>query len=116
MFLAIDRVSKFTVVAFHQSAGKMEGAAFLRHVVATFPYALHTVLTDDGMAFATLLGPPSYENLARYQNRLPPQEYGVNMNAGTPCSASRNKNQLGVPELAAAALLSGDDPAAETPG
>ena len=28
MFLAIDRVSKFTVVAFHESAGKMEGAAF----------------------------------------------------------------------------------------
>jgi len=34
MFLAIDRVSKFTVVAFHESAGKMQGAAFLRHVVA----------------------------------------------------------------------------------
>ena len=54
MFLAIDRVSKFTVVEFHQSAGKMEGAAFLRHVVDTFPYALHTVLTDNGMAFANL--------------------------------------------------------------
>ena len=54
MFLAIDRVSKFTVVEFHPDAGKMEGAAFLRHVVATFPYALHTVLTDNGMAFADL--------------------------------------------------------------
>ena len=30
MFLAIDRVSKFTYVEFHDSAGKMEGAAFLR--------------------------------------------------------------------------------------
>jgi transposase InsO family protein len=54
MFLAIDRVSKFTVVAFHQSGGKMQGAAFLRHVVAAFPYAIHTVLTDNGMAFADL--------------------------------------------------------------
>jgi|SRR5208283_2282865 len=54
MFLAIDRVSKFTVVEFHERAGKMEGAAFLRHVVAAFPYAIHTVLTDNGMAFADL--------------------------------------------------------------
>jgi hypothetical protein len=54
MFLAIDRVSRFTVVEFHDSAGKMEGAAFLRHVVASFPYAIHTVLTDNGMAFADL--------------------------------------------------------------
>ncbi len=45
MFLAIDRVSKFTVVAFYDSAGKAGGAAFLRHVVAVFPYAVHTVLT-----------------------------------------------------------------------
>ena len=29
MFLAIDRVSKFTYVEFHDSAGKMEGSAFL---------------------------------------------------------------------------------------
>ena len=54
MFLAIDRVSKFTYVEFHDSAGKMEGAAFLRNVVAAFPYKIHTVLTDNGMAFADL--------------------------------------------------------------
>ena len=54
MFLAIDRVSKFTVVQFRQSAGKMADAAFLRHVVDAFPCALHTVLTDNGMAFANL--------------------------------------------------------------
>lgn len=34
MFLAIDRVSKFIYVEFHDCAGKMEGAAFLRNVVA----------------------------------------------------------------------------------
>ena len=54
MFLAIDRVSKFTYVEFHESAGKMEGSAFLRNVVSTFPYKIHTVLTDNGMAFADL--------------------------------------------------------------
>lgn len=54
IFLAIDRVSKFTHVEFHESAGKMEGAAFLRRVVEAFPYRIHTVLTANGMAFADL--------------------------------------------------------------
>src|SRR3712207_50389 len=54
MFLAIDRVSKFTHVAFFDANTKMNGAAFLREVVQVFPYAIHTVLTDNGMAFADL--------------------------------------------------------------
>jgi transposase-like protein len=54
LFLAIDRVSKFTHVAFHDRAGKAEGAAFLREVIAVFPYKIHKVLTDNGMAFADL--------------------------------------------------------------
>ena len=54
MFLAIDRVSKFTYVEFHEHTGKMEGAAFLRNVVAAFPYKIHKVLTDNDMAFADL--------------------------------------------------------------
>ncbi len=54
MFLATDRVSKFTVVEFHESAGKIQGAAFLRHVVAAFPSKIHTLLTDNDMAFADL--------------------------------------------------------------
>src|SRR3712207_488376 len=54
MFLAIDRVSKFTHVAFFDANTKLNGAAFLREVVAAFPYRLHTVLTDNGLAFADL--------------------------------------------------------------
>jgi transposase InsO family protein len=54
LFLAIDRVSKFVHVAFFEAATKMNGAAFLRQVVAAFPYTIHTVLTDNGMAFADL--------------------------------------------------------------
>lgn len=59
MFLAIDRVSKFTYVEFHDRAGKMAGAAFLRAAVEVFPYEIHTVLTDNGMAFADL---PKYRD------------------------------------------------------
>ena len=32
----------------------MNGADFPRGVVEAFPYAVHTVLTDNGMAFADL--------------------------------------------------------------
>ena len=37
MFLAIDRVSKFTYVEFHQNAGKMIGADFLRNRCQSIP-------------------------------------------------------------------------------
>jgi len=59
MFLAIDRVSKFAHVAFYDANTKRNGAAFLREVVQAFPYAIHTVLTDNGMAFADL---PKYRD------------------------------------------------------
>ena len=54
MFLAIDRVSKFTFVEFYDKAGKMNAAAFLAHAIEAFPYKIHTVLTDNGVAFADL--------------------------------------------------------------
>ena len=37
MFLAIDRVTKFTHVAFLDANTKLNGAAFLREIVAVFP-------------------------------------------------------------------------------
>ena len=42
-------MSKFAHVAFFDAAAKMNGAAFLREVVAVFPYAIHTVLTDNSL-------------------------------------------------------------------
>lgn len=51
LFLAIDRVSNCTYVELHPRADMMRGAAFVRGAVAAFPYALHTVLTDNGVAF-----------------------------------------------------------------
>ncbi len=50
-WLAIDRVSKFVHVAFFDANTKLNGAAFLREVVQAFPYRIHTVLTDNGVAF-----------------------------------------------------------------
>ena len=52
LFLAIDRVSKFAYVELHPAANMATGAAFLRSVVAAFPYQIHTVLTDNGTPFA----------------------------------------------------------------
>ena len=54
MFLAIDRVSKFSYVKFRDDMGKMNGADFLRGVINAFPYKIRSVLTDNGMAFADL--------------------------------------------------------------
>src|SRR5580765_1044565 len=51
MFLAIDRVSKFTYVEFHPRATAMIGAAFLRSVARVFPYKLRIALTDNGPSF-----------------------------------------------------------------
>ena len=44
----------FVHVAFFDANTKVNGAAFLREVVEAFPYRIHTVLTDNGMAFADL--------------------------------------------------------------
>jgi transposase InsO family protein len=54
MSLAIDRVSKLVHVGFLDANTEANGAAFLREVVEVFPYRIHTVLTDNGMAFADL--------------------------------------------------------------
>ena len=51
MFVAIDRVTKFTYVALFNAATKRNGAMFLRQAIEAFPYQIHTVLTDNGAAF-----------------------------------------------------------------
>ena len=45
LFVAIDRTSKFAFVELHERAGKM---------IAAVPYAIHTVLTDNGIQFANM--------------------------------------------------------------
>lgn len=51
LFVAIDRTSKFAYVELLQKYGKMEAAQFLRNLIKTVPYKLHTILTDNGIQF-----------------------------------------------------------------
>ena len=51
LFVAIDRTSKFAYVELHEKAGKMAAAEFLRNLIAAVPYAIHIVLTDNGIQF-----------------------------------------------------------------
>ncbi|ROO29449.1 IS481 family transposase [Salinisphaera orenii] len=51
LFAAIDRTSKFAYAELHEKAGKRGAAQFLRHLVAAVPYAIHTILTDNGIRF-----------------------------------------------------------------
>jgi hypothetical protein len=51
LFVAIDRTSKFAYVELHRVAGKMQAAEFLRRLAQALPYAIHTVLTDNGIEF-----------------------------------------------------------------
>jgi transposase len=69
LFLAIDRVSKFAYVELHPQATMAIGGSFLRSVVAAFPYCIHSVLTDNGIAFAD---PPRYRDgpTARWRGHL----------------------------------------------
>ena len=46
MFLAIDRVSRFTYVVFQDSACKLEGSAFSKKVAESLPCKNHIVPTD----------------------------------------------------------------------
>ena len=51
LFVAIDRTSKYAYAELLPRAGKLEAAQFLRNLVAAVPYAIHTVLTDNGIRF-----------------------------------------------------------------
>ncbi len=51
LFVAIDRTSKFAYAELLPKYGKMEAAQFLRNLIATVPYKIHTILTDNGIPF-----------------------------------------------------------------
>ncbi len=51
LFVAIDRTCKFAYVELHPKAGKMVAAAFLGNLIVAVPYAIHIVLTDNGIQF-----------------------------------------------------------------
>jgi transposase InsO family protein len=51
LFVAIDRSSKYAYAELHTAAHKLVAAQFLRHLIATVPYKIHTVLTDNSIQF-----------------------------------------------------------------
>ena len=57
LFVAIDRTSQFAYAELHGQAGREMATAFLENLIAAVPYAIHTVLTDNGSAFCH---PPRY--------------------------------------------------------
>jgi transposase-like protein len=54
LFVAIDRTSKFAVARLMERANTKIATDFLHDLVATVPYRIHTVLTDNGLQFADL--------------------------------------------------------------
>jgi hypothetical protein len=56
------------------AATMLAGAAFLRSVIAAFPYKLHTVLTDNGTPFADQ---PRYRSGPTARYRLPPGRFSL---------------------------------------
>jgi IS30 family transposase len=51
LFVAVDRTSKLVFARIYRSATKLAAAAFLKVLVETVPYRIHTVLTDNGVQF-----------------------------------------------------------------
>src|SRR5215469_13155198 len=52
LFVAIDRASKFAVARLVDKANTQTARAFLQALVATVPYRVEIVLTDNGIQFA----------------------------------------------------------------
>ncbi len=51
LFVAIDRTSKLAYVELHERQTKAIAVDFLRNLIETIPYRMHTVLTDNGIQF-----------------------------------------------------------------
>jgi len=54
LYVAVDRTSKLVFARIYRKATKLAAAAFLKALVRTVPYRIHTVLTDNGVQFVQL--------------------------------------------------------------
>lgn len=54
LYVGIDRTSKFAFVQLVERANTKTASAFLDSLVEAVPYAIHTVLTDNGIQFADI--------------------------------------------------------------
>jgi transposase InsO family protein len=57
LFVAIDRTSKFAFTKLVDKANRVTASEFLTALIATVPYKIHIVLTDNGIQFRL---PPRY--------------------------------------------------------
>lgn len=48
---AVDRTSKLVFARIYRRASKLAAAAFLRVLIMTVPYRIHTIFTDNGVVF-----------------------------------------------------------------
>jgi transposase InsO family protein len=60
LLVAIDRTSKFAYAELHPKATRMIVKDFLEKLIATVPYTIHTILTDNGIQFAKRQGTEAY--------------------------------------------------------
>lgn len=51
LYVAVDRTSKLVFARIYRKAIKLAAVAFLKSLVRTVPYRIHTVLTDNGVQF-----------------------------------------------------------------
>jgi transposase-like protein len=51
LYVAVDRTSKLVFARIYRKATKLAAAAFLKVLVRTVPYRIHTILTDNGVQF-----------------------------------------------------------------
>lgn len=63
LFVAIDRTSKFAHVELHERATRTVARDFLNNLIAAVPYAIHTILTDNGIQFAKRSGTEDYRQI-----------------------------------------------------
>jgi transposase InsO family protein len=56
LLVAIDRTSKFAFVELHERVTRRVAGDFLRHLAASVPYKINTVLTDNGTHFTEPTG------------------------------------------------------------
>jgi transposase InsO family protein len=54
LYVAVDRTSKLVFARIYRKATKLAAAGFLKALVKTVPYRIHTVLTDNGVQFVQL--------------------------------------------------------------
>jgi len=51
LFVAVDRTSKLVFARIYRRATKLIAAGFLKALIRTVPYKIHTILTDNGVQF-----------------------------------------------------------------